>query len=370
MPAPTITELPPAPLRSEDPATFNSRAEAFVDALPDFVTEANALASYLDALANGAFKTYVRAATTANGTLASSFANGQVIDGVTLATGDRILLKNQSTGSENGIYTVNASGAPTRATDADIGGELVSALIAISEGATLADGLWICTTNAPITLGSTALTFAQFTGGGMIGTNNLSEIDSATTALSNLGLSANGKSLVTAADYAAMKALLGLVSGTSFPGSPSSGDIFYHTSRGIEYFYDGTRWLSTQILFLSFEHTDGNQPISATSFLRARNPYMTLYDIYVETFSATTHSTTTTETNHFSLQVSAIDGISPTNIGSAITTQGDAINTWVPHVLGPNQAVSKDNQYFQLTVTETGTASAFVMGGMNFRLIG
>ena len=54
----------------------------------------------------------VRVATTANGTLSSAFANGQTVDGVTLATNDRILLKNQSTGSENGIYTVNASGAP------------------------------------------------------------------------------------------------------------------------------------------------------------------------------------------------------------------------------------------------------------------
>src|SRR5688500_804482 len=60
-----------------------------------------------------------RVATTTNGTLATAFANGQTIDGVTLVTGDRILLKNQTTQSENGIYTVNASGAPTRATDAD-----------------------------------------------------------------------------------------------------------------------------------------------------------------------------------------------------------------------------------------------------------
>src|SRR5436190_10072507 len=74
--------------------------------------------NYVDGAVNGLdWKSSVRAATTATGTLATAFANGQVIDGVTLATGDRILIKNQSTGSENGIYTVNASGAPTRATD-------------------------------------------------------------------------------------------------------------------------------------------------------------------------------------------------------------------------------------------------------------
>ena len=71
------------------------------------------------AIAGFSWKQPVRVATTANGTLATAFANGQTIDGVTLATGDRILIKDQSTGADNGIYTVNSSGAPTRATDAD-----------------------------------------------------------------------------------------------------------------------------------------------------------------------------------------------------------------------------------------------------------
>jgi hypothetical protein len=108
------------------------------------------------------WKQAVRAATTTNGTLATAFANGQSVDGVTLATGDRILLKNQTTGSENGIYTVNASGAPTRASDADSGAKLVNATVKVSEGTTNADTEWQCTTNATITLGSTALTWAQF----------------------------------------------------------------------------------------------------------------------------------------------------------------------------------------------------------------
>ena len=72
------------------------------------------------------YKDPVRVATTANGTLASAFENGDTIDGVTLVTGNRILIKNQTTASENGIYTVNASGAPTRATDFDTSGEEVS----------------------------------------------------------------------------------------------------------------------------------------------------------------------------------------------------------------------------------------------------
>lgn len=134
-------------------------------ATPTAATDA-ATKGYIDALVQGInWKESVRAATTANGTLASAFANGQVIDGVTLATGDRILLKNQSAGAENGLYTVNASGVPTRATDADTGAELLQAAVFVREGTVNADTLWVNGTNGPITVGSTALVFAQLSGG-------------------------------------------------------------------------------------------------------------------------------------------------------------------------------------------------------------
>src|SRR5688500_7583864 len=75
---------------------------------------------YVDNALDGLrWKTPVRVATTANGTLATAFENGDTIDGVALVTGDRILIKDQTTQSENGIYVVAASGAPTRASDAD-----------------------------------------------------------------------------------------------------------------------------------------------------------------------------------------------------------------------------------------------------------
>lgn len=123
--------------------------------------------AYVDAIAQGlVWKASVRAATTANGTLATAFANGQTLDGVTLVTGDRILLKNQTSGAENGIYVVPASGAPTRATDADTAAEVRQAAVFVEEGTTHADSLWVNGTNAPITLGSTALVFVQLSGGG------------------------------------------------------------------------------------------------------------------------------------------------------------------------------------------------------------
>lgn len=121
---------------------------------------------YVDALVNNLdWKASVRVATTGNGTLASAFDNGSSVDGVTLATGNRILIKNQGTGSENGIYTVNASGAPTRATDFDADAEVTGgALVAVEEGTANADKTFQLTTNNPITVGSTSLVFAEFGG--------------------------------------------------------------------------------------------------------------------------------------------------------------------------------------------------------------
>jgi len=125
-----------------------------------------AVKSYVDNNLTGlSWKNSVRAATTANGTLSTAYQNASVIDGVTLATNDRILLKNQTSGSDNGIYIVNASGAPTRTTDADTGTELVSATVFVREGTANADTQWTCTNNS-ITIGTTSLVFAQVSGSG------------------------------------------------------------------------------------------------------------------------------------------------------------------------------------------------------------
>jgi hypothetical protein len=126
--------------------------------------------SYVDAQRSGLdVKQSVRAATTEALTLASDFENGDVVDGVTLVTGDRILIKNQGTASENGIYVVAASGAPTRATDADSNTEVTPGMFTfVEEGTVNADSGWVLTTNGSITLGTTSLAFAQFSGAGQI----------------------------------------------------------------------------------------------------------------------------------------------------------------------------------------------------------
>jgi hypothetical protein len=81
------------------------------------------------------WKDAVRVVATTNGAIATAYANGQTVDGQVLATGDRILLAGQTTASENGIYTVNGSGAPTRAVDADATGEIsVGTVVPVRSG--------------------------------------------------------------------------------------------------------------------------------------------------------------------------------------------------------------------------------------------
>ena len=122
---------------------------------------------YVDAARSGLdVKQSVRAATTTNITLSGT----QTIDGVVLSIGDRVLVKNQTTASQNGIYTV-ASGAWSRSTDADNSpsGEVSTGMFTfVEEGSINANTGFVLTTQNPITLGSTALTFTIFTSAGAI----------------------------------------------------------------------------------------------------------------------------------------------------------------------------------------------------------
>lgn len=115
--------------------------------------------AYVDALSQGLnVKDSVRVATTANITLSGA----QTIDGVSAIAGNRVLVKNQTTGADNGIYVV-ASGTWSRSTDADISSEVTAGLFTfVTEGTVAADTGWILTTNNPITLGTTSLNFTQF----------------------------------------------------------------------------------------------------------------------------------------------------------------------------------------------------------------
>ena len=145
--------------------------------------------SYVDSVANGLdVKASVRVATTANlaatynngaGTLTAS-SNGAIsVDGVTLVVNDRVLVKDQSTAAQNGFYKVTTVGSGsaafvlTRTPDADAASELTAGAFTFTEeGSANADNGYVLSTNGAITLGTTGITFEQFSGAGQISAGN------------------------------------------------------------------------------------------------------------------------------------------------------------------------------------------------------
>ena len=145
--------------------------------------------TYVDSVANGLdVKASVRVATTANlagtynngaGTITAS-SNGAIsVDGVSLVVNDRILVKDQSTAAQNGFYKVTTVGSGsaafvlTRTPDADAASELTAGAFTFTEeGTANADNGYVLSTNGAITLGTTGITFEQFSGAGQISAGN------------------------------------------------------------------------------------------------------------------------------------------------------------------------------------------------------
>ena len=163
------------------PSGYTSRAGFGSDSLVN--------KSYVDSVANGLdVKASVRVATTANlaatynngaGTLTAS-SNGAIsVDGVTLVVNDRVLVKDQSTDAQNGFYKVTTVGSGsaafvlTRTPDADAVDELTAGAFTFTEeGTANADNGYVLSTNGTITLGTTGISFEQFSGAGQISAGN------------------------------------------------------------------------------------------------------------------------------------------------------------------------------------------------------
>ena len=168
--------------------------------------------AYVDATAEGLHVlTPVKVATTSSGTLSSNFENGKTVDGYSLSTGDRILIKDQSTGRENGIYTVNLSGQPTRATDFDSNDKIrIGDFVFCETGTTNGNHGFVMTGDSSWspnggtgTLGSDTITFTQFSGAEQIvggdGINKSGNTISVDLAASG-GLRIDGSSKITLSD--------------------------------------------------------------------------------------------------------------------------------------------------------------------------
>ena len=134
--------------------------------------------SYVDNLIAGLPSAYryrnVKVASTANIDLSNPGTS--TIDGISLSAGDRVLVHNQNTPAQNGIYVFDTSStAMVRATDSDLWDELVGTLVYVDQGSAQAEYRYFCTSNSGGTLGSTAVVYAQDTSGTLSTTNFVTE---------------------------------------------------------------------------------------------------------------------------------------------------------------------------------------------------
>ena len=124
--------------------------------------------SYVDGVSQGLdVKDSCKAATTGNITISTALNNGDTLDGVSLSTNDRVLVKDQSSASENGIYIVGAS--PARADDLAAGADAAGMFTFVEQGTVNADNGFVCTSNkGSAVVGTNNLAFSQFSGAGQI----------------------------------------------------------------------------------------------------------------------------------------------------------------------------------------------------------
>ncbi len=158
------------------------------------------------------------AATTGNITISTALNNGDTLDGVTLSTNDRVLVKDQSTSSQNGIYVVGSS--PARAADLAAGANAAGFFTFVEQGTVNADNGFVCTSNSgSAVVGTNNLTIAQFSGAGQITAGD--GLDKSGNTLS-LDLKANG-GLVIESTELALKLDANSITGTLAIGDGGTG---------------------------------------------------------------------------------------------------------------------------------------------------
>lgn len=215
---------------------------------------------YVDSLSQGlVIKPAVRVATTANITLSGA----QTIDGISAIAGDRVLVKAQTTASQNGLYLV-ASGSWTRTTDFDTSAKAaLGSFVFVEEGSTLADTGWVLSNDGAITLGTTSLTFVQFSsagiplaGNGLSRTGNTFAVVGTTNRIvvsgSGVDIDSNyvGQSTITTLGTIGTGVWQGTAVGMAYGGtgvnltSLSNNAMLKKTSGGVAAAVDGTDYLS------------------------------------------------------------------------------------------------------------------------------
>ena len=171
--------------------------------------------SYVDGVSQGLdIKDSCVAATTGNITISTALNNGDTLDGVSLSTNDRVLVKDQSTASENGIYIVGSS--PARADDLAAGADAAGMFTFVEQGTVNADNGFVCTSNkGSAVVGTNNLAFAQFSGAGQITAGD--GLDKSANTLS-VDLKSNGGIVIESTEMAVD------LSASSITGTLAVGD--------------------------------------------------------------------------------------------------------------------------------------------------
>ena len=201
--------------------TFNFQNAVLQIAAPVADNQA-ATKAYVDGIAQGIhWKDSARITTTANITLSGA----QTIDSVSVVADDRVLVKNQTAGAENGLYLCK-EGSWVRTTDMNESDEFSGSAVFIREGTTFADSGFVCTNDGSVTVGTTAITFVQFTGAGQV------EAGAALTKTGNrLDVAVDDSSIEVSDDALQVKAL-GITDGM-LAGSISNAKLSNSTISGV-----------------------------------------------------------------------------------------------------------------------------------------
>lgn len=159
-------------------------------------------------------------------------------------------------------------------------------------------------------------------------------------------------------------------SGTSFPGSPATGATFYRTDRNIDYYYDGTRWLSRSQHRIALGSQRALFPVSATGIILDGTTPFTEDGVahWLEKIAINTNvGTLNNASNKWTLQVQSGGG---TNIGAAFDTGGDTTGVWTAHLVSSGSVFGSATISVNIT-TKTGTPGGiFVTAYAVFRLVG
>jgi hypothetical protein len=266
--------------------------------------------AYVDASRSGLdVKQSVRAATTADITLSGE----QTIDGVSVVAGNRVLVKNQGTGSENGIYVASASGW-TRATDANQDAEVTPGMFTfVEEGTANADSGWVLSTNGAITVGVTALSFSQFSGAGQI---TAGDGLTKTGNTLNVGgtadrITVNSDTVDIASTYAGQNTIttLGTITTGTWNGTDiavADGGTGASTAQAARVNLGATAELASAVLPQKLAFTIGdntNTTFTVTHNMNTRDVVISVYEVgspYDAIYADISHATANTVTLSFS----------------------------------------------------------------------